>query len=172
MVCQKTLAAEAISCIFLGWAIGGPLVGMLSDRMRRRKPVMLGSAIFSFIFMTAVLYMPHISVPVLFLLMFLYGVSNTGVGASYALAGEINPRRVAGTSLAFANMASIMIAAIFQPLMGWFLDLQWDGTMVGGARDYSVQAFHYAMIALPLCLALGAIVTIFVKETHCQIIKE
>jgi len=169
---STTLAAEAISCIFIGWAIGGPLAGMISDRIRKRIPVMIGSAIFSFIFMTAVLYLKNLSVPVLFLLMFLYGISNTGVVASYAVAGEINSRKIAGTSLAFANMASIIIAAVFQPLMGLFLDMQWTGKMVGGARDYSIHAFHNAMLALPICLALGLIVAFFVKETHCQIIQE
>ena len=152
---DKIKAAEAISCIFLGWAIGGPLAGMLSDRIKRRKPVMYASALLSLITMTAALYWPGLSIPMLFLLMFLYGLANTGVGVSYALAGEINERRVAGTSLAFANMASIIITAAFQPLIGWFLDLQWDGKIVGGVPVYSVEAYRQAMLALPICLALG-----------------
>jgi MFS family permease len=166
---DKIKAAEAISCIFLGWAIGGPLAGMLSDRIKRRKPVMYASALLSLITMTAALYWPGLSIPMLFLLMFLYGLANTGVGVSYALAGEINERRVAGTSLAFANMASIIIAAAFQPLIGWFLDLQWDGKVVGGVPVYSVEAYRQAMLALPICLALGLISTFFVKETYCKL---
>ncbi len=166
---DKIHAAEAVSCIFLGWALGGPLVGLLSDRLERRKPVMYGSAFFSFITMTAALYWPNLSLSMLFLLMFLYGLANTGVGVSYALAGEINERRVSGTSLAFANMASIIIAAAFQPLIGWFLDLQWDGTSIGGVPVYSVEAYRYAVLALPICLALGFISTFFVKETYCKL---
>lgn len=166
---DKIHAAEAVSCIFLGWALGGPLVGLLSDRIERRKPVMYGSAFFSLITMTAALYWPNVSLPMLFLLMFLYGLANTGVGVSYALAGEINERRVSGTSLAFANMASIIIAAAFQPLIGWFLDLQWDGTNVGGVPVYSVEAYRYAVLALPICLGLGLISTYFVKETYCKL---
>ncbi len=166
---DKIHAAEAVSCIFLGWALGGPLVGLLSDRIERRKPVMYGSAFFSLITMTAALYWPNLSLPMLFLLMFLYGLANTGVGVSYALAGEINERRVSGTSLAFANMASIIIAAAFQPLIGWFLDLQWDGTNVGGVPVYSVEDYRYAVLALPICLALGLISTFFVKETYCKL---
>lgn len=168
----KTTAAEAVSCIFLGWAVGGPLAGMLSDRISKRLPVMIGSAFFSFITMVAALYMPNLSVPMLFLIMFLYGVSNTGVAVSYALAGEINPRRVAGTSLAFANMASIIIAAVFQPLIGLFLDLNWDGKLVDGVRLYSVDAYRDAMLALPVCLALGFIIAFFVKETHCKLVEK
>lgn len=168
---DKMDAADAISCIFLGWAVGGPLAGMLSDRIRRRKPVMYASAIFSLLFITAALYMPNLSTTMLFLLMFLYGVANTGVGVSYALSGEINPLNVAGTSIAFANMASIIIAAAFQPLIGWFLDLQWTGELLSGTPFYTPEMFQKSMIVLPICLALGIIVTFFVKETHCQIIE-
>ncbi|MDQ2994160.1 MAG: MFS transporter [Pseudomonadota bacterium] len=166
---SKVVAAQAISCIFLGWTIGGPLAGMLSDRIKRRKPVMYISALLSLITMSAALYIPNLSVSILFLLMFLYGLSNTGVGVSYALAGEINDRKVAGTSLAFANMASIIIAAAFQPLIGWFLDLQWDGQLVNGIPSYSIEAYRYAMIALPMCLGLGVLSTFFVKETYCKL---
>ncbi len=166
---DKVTAAVAISCIFLGWVVGGPLAGMLSDRIKRRKPVMYGSALLSLITMTAALYWPNLSVSTLFILMFLYGLANTGVGVSYALAGEINERKVAGTSLAFANMASIIIAAAFQPLIGWFLDLQWDGKLVDGAPFYSIEAYRQAMLALPICLALGLISTFFVKETYCKL---
>jgi len=168
----NTTAAEAISCIFLGWAVGGPIAGMLSDRICRRIPVMLGSAILSLVTMTAALYLPNLSVPMLFLLMFMYGVSNTGVGVSYALSGEINPRRIAGTSLAFANMASIIIAGALQPLIGWFLDLQWDGKIIDGVPIYSVEAYRQAMLALPICLALGVVMCFFVKETHCKIVQK
>jgi len=169
---SKVVAAQAISCIFLGWTIGGPLAGMLSDRIKRRKPVMYVSAIFSLLTMTAALYIPNLSVPVLFLLMFLYGIANTGVGVSYALAGEINDRKVAGTSLAFANMASIIIAAAFQPLIGLFLDMQWDGKLEHGIHAYSIEAYRYAMVALPMCLALGIFATFFVKETYCKLKNE
>jgi len=166
---DKMVAAEAISLIFLGWAVGGPLAGMLSDRMKRRKPVMIGSAILSLVFMTAVLYLPNLPISIVFFLMFMYGVGNTGVGVSYALSGEINPRHVAGTSIAFANMASIIIAAAFQPLIGWFLDLHWDGKMVNDAPFYTAEAFRSSVLVLPICLALGIIVAFFVKETYCKI---
>lgn len=168
---ERTVAANAVSCIFIGLAIGCPIAGWFSDRIRRRRPVMLATAIVSLLFMSCALYIPHLSVTVLFILLFLYGIANAGFATSYALAGEINPRRVAGTSLGFANMASVLVGACFQPIIGWFLDMQWDGQMVNGAAVYSPEAFRQAMMALPICLALGVIVTFFVKETYCKIVE-
>lgn len=165
---RPELAASAISFIFIGWAIGGPVAGWLSDRIGKRKPIMLVSAFASLVFMSLALYLPISSVVVLFVVLFLFGVSNTGVGVSYALAGEINPVHTAGTSMAFANMASVIIGAIFQPIIGWLLDLQWRGQVEGGVHIFSTHAYHLALLALPLCLLLAIIVLFFVKETHCH----
>lgn len=168
---DRTVAANAVSCIFIGLAIGCPITGWFSDFICRRRPVMLATAIVSLIFMSCALYIPNLPVSLLFVLLFLYGIANAGFATSYAVAGEINPRRVAGTSLGFANMASVLVGACFQPIIGWFLDLQWDGQMLNGAPIYSPEAFRHAMMALPVCLALGVVFTFFVKETHCKVVE-
>lgn len=165
----RTIAARAVSMIFIGWAVGGPLAGMLSDRIRRRVPVMFASAILCLIFLSAILYIQDMPVSILFLLMFLYGLTNTGVGVSYAVSGEINPRQVAGTSIAFANMASILIAAALQPIVGSILDANWDGATVDGVKIYSTDAYHVAMTSLPICLLLSVFACLLVKETYCKI---
>lgn len=169
---DRTIAANAVSCIFIGLAIGCPITGWFSDKICRRKPVMLVAAIASLIFMSSALYIPNLSVTALFVLLFLYGIANAGFATSYALAGEINPRRVAGTSLGFANMASVIVGACFQPIIGWFLDMQWDGQILNGAPIYSAEAFRHAMMALPICLALGVLFTFLVKETYCKIVEK
>jgi MFS family permease len=168
---DRTVAANAVSCIFIGMAIGCPITGWISDRIRLRRPVMLTAAVASLVFMSSALYIPNLSIHSLFALLFLYGLANAGFATSYAVAGEIVPRQVAGTSLGFANMASVIIGACFQPIIGWFLDLQWQGQLLDGAPYYSPEAFRHAMMALPVCLALGVIITFFVKETHCRIVE-
>lgn len=161
-------AALAIGLIFIGWAVGGPLAGWFSDYIKRRKLVLILSAFASLLFITIVLYVPGLPIPLLFGCLFLYGVANTGVGVSYAVAGEINSRSLAGTSMAFANMASVLIGAAFQPLIGWLLDKNWDGAMADGIPVYSAHNFRVAMIILPICLIIATIVAFRVKETHCQ----
>jgi len=165
-------AAYAVAAIFIGWAVGGPFTGWISDRMRRRRPSMIASAGMSVVMMSAVLYFPHISTPVLFLFCFMYGFANTGVVSAYAVASEINPRAVTGVSIAFANMVSVLVGAGFQPIIGWLLDLQWDGRTAHGVPVYTAQDFRYALSTMIGCLVLGFIVAFFVKETYCQPIME
>lgn len=166
------MAATAVSLIFIGWGVGGPITGWFSDKIQRRRPIMFVSAFMCLAFFLLILYLPsHTPMGVLFVVMFFYGVSNTGLVASYALAGEINPRRIAGTSVAFANMASVIIGAFFQPLIGWVLDLNWHGEMANGAPIYSPYAFRLAFLIIPICLGVCCFITFFIKETYCQSVE-
>jgi len=164
-------AAAANGMIFLGWAIGGPIAGWISDKIRRRRPVMIYSAVLSCIFMSLVLFVPGLSKPTIFVLLFCYGLSNTGVGVSYALAAEINPRWVSGTSMAFANMASVIVGAFFQPIIGWLIDLHAKHKIVAGLPVYSPSDFNVAMFILPLSLVLAIVFAFTVRETYCEVME-
>ena len=161
-------AAFAVGMIFIGWGIGGPIVGWLSDRIGRRLPVMKVSALAGLILTSCVIYMPHLNINIVTLLLFLYGVSNAGVAVSYTLAGELNSKKLAGTSMAFANMASVLVGASLQPIIGWFLDLSWNGQMLAGVPAYSLQDFHVALFVLPVCSLLGIVFAFIVRETFCR----
>jgi len=162
--------ALGISLIFAGWAIAGPMLGWLSSKMGKRKPLMQISAILSCVFFCLILYVP-MSKATLFSLMFLFGICNTGVVLAYALATEINPHRVAGTSLAIANMMSILIGAIFQPVIGYLIDFFASSHQV--VSD-SLQLTHngtdlkQAMSILPACLLVAFILVFFIRETNCK----
>jgi sugar phosphate permease len=163
------IAASAISMIFIGWGIASPVGGWISDRIKLRKPVIIGSIVASLVFMSLVLYLPHMPIALLFGLLFLYGMSNIGVATCYAVACEFNPKRVAGTSMGFTNMASVIVGAAFQPVIGWLLDLNWDGVMLNGAPLFSADNFRHSVFVLPLCFIVCLIGVVFLKETHCQI---
>jgi sugar phosphate permease len=160
-------AGRLTSCIFIGWAIGGPLFGWLSDKIRRRKPIIIVSAVLSLLFISILLYMPFLPLALLFIVAFLYGMSNIGVATCYAASCELNPQKLAGTSLGFTNMASILVGgALFQPLLGWMLDLNWQGEYLNGVRLYSAHDFQMTMLILPACLVVCLILSLFLKESY------
>lgn len=165
---SNEMAAMAIGLIFIGWAIGGPLIGWISDRIKRRKVVLIFSAFLSLLFASIILMVPNLPLMLLFCLLFLYGLANTGVAIAYAVASEINSHAVSGTSVAFANMASVLIGAGFQPLIGWLLEKNWDGLLENGLPVYSVTDFHSALIVLLCSLVAALFVACGIKETYCQ----
>ncbi len=160
-------AAFAIGLIFIGWGISGPISGWLSDRIGRRKPLMIGSALFGVVFTTLLVFSPYLSQTTAYLLLFAFGVTNTGVAIAYAVSTELHPRNVVGTSIAFTNMASIFVGASLQPLVGYLVD------SVAGSRAYNVDLlllsdFQVGLQILPLCSLMALFLAFGVKETYCK----
>lgn len=164
-------AAFANSLIFIGWGIGGPLAGWISDRLGRRKPLMYFSAIAGAVIMSLILFMPGLSTTGLMFLFFLFGLTNIGVAVAYAVATEIVPRKTVGASIAFANMSSIMIGAILQPLFGNLLEALL-GHKVIDIGTLTAADFSQAVLIFPVCSILALFMAFFVKETHCSPMRE
>ncbi|HAG62043.1 MAG TPA: MFS transporter [Coxiellaceae bacterium] len=158
-------AAEAISMIFIGWAVGSPIAGWISDRIQRRKPIMWVSACLSCLGMAGILFLPHLSYSMLMTLLFFYGFCNVAVATAYAVAAEMHPKPLAGTAMGFTNMASVIIGASFQPLIGRLLDLHWQGNILDGTPIYSAHNFQSAMLLLPVCGLLAIILCRFIPES-------
>lgn len=160
-------AAFAVSLIFVGWAIGGPVMGAVSDYLGRRKPVMILSSVAGMAIFVLVLYVGPLPNWLLYVLMFFFGFTNTGVAVAYAVSGEIVTRRAAGTSIAFANMASIVLGMAFEPIIGHLLDTHCTH-IVDGAYIFSPADYHYALAILPLSLIASLIFALLIKETYCK----
>lgn len=165
----RAQATYGCGLIFIGFAIGAPLFGWFSDYIKNRKQVMFVSALGCFILLSIIIYAPNLPITVLFTLFFFYGIFCPGVALSYAVASEINPTSIAGTGMAFANMASILIGALLmQPLFGWLMDKSWDGTIINNIPVYLPKDFSLAMAILPLSLIVSMILLFFLRETHCK----
>lgn len=161
-------SAFANGLIFIGWGIGGPLMGWFSDHLGRRRPVMFFSAVMGLLLMSAILYLPDLTPFSLFLLLLLFGMSNAGVAIAYAVAAEINPRSVVGTSMSYANMMSVIIGASLQPLIGFLIDLTQGSNLHIPLALHAPSDFKQAMLLLPLSLLLAVVCTFFIRETYCQ----
>ncbi|MGD9107650.1 MAG: MFS transporter [Gammaproteobacteria bacterium] len=162
------IAANAVSVIFIGWAIGGPIIGWASDFFQLRKPIIIFTLISSLLFMLLILYLPNISIPTMFVLLFYYGFCNAGTATAYAIAKEISPSKTIATAIAFTNMFSILIGSALQPIIGLFLDLSHNKVVINNVPYYSTHDYKLAMLTLPGCLIVGLIAVIFLKESYGQ----
>jgi hypothetical protein len=99
-------------------------------------------------------------------LLFLNGVM---AGSMVILFAVVRERRIGGqVGAAFGLMNTVIMAsgAIFQPLVGFLLDLNWDGAMAGGARVYSRAAYDLAFVVLPGVAVAGLLAMLLVRETR------
>ncbi len=160
-------AAFADGLIFIGWGLGGPCLGYFSDKFGLRKPFMYASALSGVVILSMILFIPKLALWQLNLLFFLYGLTNSGVGIAYAVATEINRRAVVGASIAFANMSSVIIGALLQPVFGKWLE--WTiGHPVHDIANLMPADFQYAVLLLPACSILALLTALKIKETHCH----
>jgi len=165
-------AAELISFIFYGWAIGGPIFGALSDKVGRRKVPLLISAIGALIFITPILYSPISTKWILGSCMFTFGFFSSGFLPSYALIREINHPKICGSVMGFMNMLNNVGGALIPLMIGWVLDHYWLGQTMDGLRIYSLSDYHLALTLLPLCIVFALILLPFLPETYCRLRQE
>lgn len=161
---SKETAGYAMSMVFLGWLVGGPIVGHLSDRLGHRKFAIRISILLTLVCLTPVIYCHRMPIELVYLLMFGVGLFSSAELLNFSLAIEINPLVVKATAAAFTNFVISCGDSIIQPLIGFLLDIGWDGGIVGGIRDYSVQDFQMALTALPISLILAFVMTFFISE--------
>ena len=164
----RTEAASLTSLLFIGWGIGAPLIGWLSDRLgRRRIPFAAGMALCTASLATLV-YAPDLSTTATAVLCFLCGFGGSSQIVGFAAAREHNVARLSGTAIGFVNGMVTGAGALYQPLLGALLDLGWTGQIVAGARIYDIAAYRAAFTVLVVGAAVGTLCALAMRETWCK----
>jgi MFS family permease len=150
-----TLAAT----VPLGWMIGCPLLGFISDRLGRRKPVIFGGTIMLLAVVTWVLFgNPEIlrghAVGILM------GIASGAAMLPYSVIKEANPPELGGTATGVVNFLNFTFSALLGPVFGSRLVEMPQG-------DINLALAHYQAGFKPLLYGIIAalILTFFLKET-------
>lgn len=165
---SPNLAAQMTSLIFIGFAVGAPFFGWFSDRIGRRKNVMSWGTLGALLFISLLLYVPHLSHYNIALFLFLFGFCISSFLLCFTMIREIHLPLLAATAIGFMNAFDALFGAFSDPLAGKLLDLWWDGTLVEGARVFSLTAYRVALLIVPLYLVVALMTLWGVKETHCK----
>jgi MFS family permease len=163
---DKPDAALCTTAMLLGWAFGAPAAGWISDRIGRRRPVMLWCSTTGLASLAAALYVPGLPLAVVVTLLLAHGAFSGGMVLCFATARENNSPTVSATAVAFANMAVMGTSAAFQPLIGWVLDLRWDGRIEAGVRVFAPDDFSMAFLSLIAIGMVSVAAALFVRETY------
>ena len=143
----------------LGWIIGCPLLGFLSDRIGRRKPVIVAGGVVLFVCLVWILYgVPDILPP--YVVGIVAGMASGAAMLPYAVIKEANPPKFSGTATGVVNFLNFTFSALLGPVFGWIL----VGVSGGAAR---MNLAHYQTAFEPLLYGVGLaiVLTFFLKET-------
>lgn len=165
---SRAVAATHLSLWFGGFAIGCFFIGTLSDRIGRRKPVLIvASHLYVAIWLILIsgITMPLSLSHTLFGLL---GLTTAGFSLTWACAKEVNPPLLSGMSTSVANIGGFLAAALLQPLLGWLLDLGWQGEMLNSTRFYDLTAWRSGVLVVLVCALVSAIASWRIRETNCR----
>jgi MFS family permease len=165
---SKQLAGDAVAMVFLGWAVGGPIMGWFSDKIKqRRMPITVGS-MFAALMIILVLYVPVISYESLLIILFLFGFFNSAQAIVFAVSREISPAKAVASSFAVTNMF-IMISGIIQPVSGYLLEtISSKSNTVNAVAQYSATAYQAALSIVPIGLLITVCLSFLLKESYSE----
>ena len=163
---NKQFASLSTSAFYLGVGIGTPLFAFLSDRLKRFKISLLGSALGALVPFMVIIYGPDLPSYTVVIMLFIAGIMLGGQFMAYSIVCEINPLSVSGMATGFQNMVCLLSGVIFQPFIGWLLDLFWEEAYENGVRFYSSATYQVALTSVILALLFAILASLFIREAY------
>lgn len=164
-------AGIGVSALFLGYTIGAPLIGGLSDLLKTRRKLLLIGALISTVLMTILLYVPDLTRIQIYILLFALGIAYSAQALVFVISRELSAKGFAGTAIAVTNMMVMLGGMFFQPLIGVLLDFSWGAgapltTHLHKYNVYDIIDYQFALSIIPAGIFLAFILTFFLKETY------
>lgn len=152
-------AVRIAAAVPFGWMIGCPLLGFISDRIGRRKPVILGGAVVLLAVLAWALFGVRGSFrgPAVGIVM---GIASGAAMLPYTVIKEVNPPELGGSATGVVNFINFTFSALLGPVFGRVLVKVSDGSE-------AMTLEHYQTAFKPMLFGIVAavILTWFLKET-------
>jgi MFS family permease len=166
---SNVTASFATMLMLLGGGVFSPFIGYISNRMKRRKPLLWVGSVIGSTTSLIMLTVPEIPFWGVSLLLFLMGVGTSFHTLTFALVQDNNRPSVAATGMGFNNMAVVIGGAVLQPLVGYILTSSWSGRVFHGVPVYTVSEYENALFIIPIIYLIGLIFSLaFIKESYCK----
>ena len=142
-----------------GWIIGCPLLGAISDRVGRRRPVIAAGALVLLACLAWILYGPVDVLPP-YVLALTAGIASGAAMLPYTVIKEANPPSVSGTATGVVNFITFTLTALLGPVFARLLV-----RASGGGTPTSLEHYQIAFEPLLYGVALAIALTFLLKET-------
>ncbi len=163
---EKTEAAFAISMIWAGYAIGNPLLGKISDTIKRRKPFLVLFCFMGVLTSLFILFSKGVNYPLLITLFFFLGFSSSTQGIAFAAIVEHTPRKLNSTALGLNNSMGMLLGAVLPALASWIIQTSQHHS---GRLSLTTGDMRSGLLLIPVFYGVATLIAFFgVKETFCR----
>ena len=140
-------AVQIAATVPLGWMIGCPLLGVISDRIGRRKPVILAGAVVLLATLAWALFgipgvLPGHAIGIVM------GIASGAAMLPYTVIKEVNPPELGGSATGVVNFVNFTFSALLGPIFG-----RWLVTAAEGSDQMSLE--HYQSAFTPMLWGIG-----------------
>lgn len=142
----------------LGWIVGAPLLGYVSDRIGQRKPVIAGAG-FVLLACLAWILFGRADVFPPYVLGFVAGVASGAAMLTYTVIKESNPPALSGTATGVINFLNFTFSALLGPVFASIMQT------VSGGGGTPLEQYQRTFGALLFGVALAIVATFVLKET-------
>lgn len=147
----------------MGWVIGCPLLGWLSDLSGSRKLVILGGCTLMIVSILQLLYLPALLPEQISML--LMGVGSGAAMIPYSIIKEVNPDEVKGSATGAINFITFGVTSLLGPLFASRFGKTLSNTPNHAAHFNATGLFLVALIAAAM------VITLFLREKRAEGIR-
>ena len=159
---ERQLAAWHTSLTIVCFALASLAVGVVSDRIGRRTPLMRGLGCVYALCWLPLLWGGALPLAASLALFALMGISIAGATLVWSCAKEVNPPAFSGTSTSVVNTGGFLGPALLQPIVGLVLDVSSRGAA------HSLDDWRRGVAVLFAFALFGWLCTFAIAETRCR----
>lgn len=156
---QMSMAAAAsdASMVPIGWVIGCPLLGYISDKIGRRKPVLIGGALIMLAAGLSAIYVP-VGIMPRYSVALLLGIASGAAMIPFSMMKETNPPQVKGTAAGVMNFLVFVTTGIMSPFISRLM-------LPSTGAPLTLPEFQHAFLPLVGGVVVAIVLSLFLHET-------
>jgi len=111
-------AAVTSGMVAFGWVFGCPLLGFITDKIGKRKPVLVGGAVLMIVSLLQLIFLPDLFSAKIS--MFILGIGSGAAMIPYSVIKETNPDYVKGSSTGAINFITFGVTTLLSPVFSHY----------------------------------------------------
>lgn len=156
---SQATAASISSLIFWGWAVGGPIIGIIAEYVKNRRLIIITGASIAGSILYALFFMPLTDKSQIMVAVFLLGLFSSTQILAFDIAASSCKRSHAGTAVAVTNMI-VMFGGPLQEFIGYII----ESSSIDGLTNYTPQGFQDAFLIMPVLIILACLISLLIQD--------